>query len=75
MCVMPTAMMQLRTRIKNNTFKQCVMLAIALFIAFMLIGRLLSGVHWITDIIGGVLFSTGIVLMYYAISKIAIKNL
>ena len=45
MCVMPTAMIQLRTRIKNNTFKQCVMLAIALFVAFMLIGRLLSGVH------------------------------
>ena len=69
MCVMPTAMIQLRTRIKNNTFKQCVMLAIALFVAFMLIGRLLSGVHWITDIIGGALLSIALVLMYYAISN------
>ena len=75
MCVMPTAMMQLRARIKNDVFRRCVMVIIAAFIAFMVIGRLVSGVHWITDIIGGVLFSTGIVLMYYAISKIAIKNL
>ena len=74
MCVMPTAMMQLRTRIKNDLFRRCVMLVIAVFIAFMVIGRLVSGVHWITDIIGGALFSTAIVLMYYAISDIATKN-
>ena len=74
MCVMPTAMMQLRTRIKNDLFRRCVMLVIAVFIAFMVIGRLVSGVHWITDIIGGALLSTAIVLMYYAISDIATKN-
>ena len=65
-CVMPTAMVQFRTRIKNDKFRRCIMLAIAVFIAFMVIGRLVSGVHWITDIIGGALFSTAIVLMYYA---------
>ena len=74
MCVMPTAMMQLRTRIKNDLFRRCVMFAITVFIAFMVIGRLVSGVHWITDIIGGALFSTAIVLMYYAISDMATKN-
>ena len=66
MCVMPTAMMQLRTRIKNDLFRRCVMVAISAFIAFMAIGRLMSGVHWITDIIGGALVSAAIVLMYYA---------
>lgn len=74
MCVMPTAMMQLRTRIKNNIFKQSILLLIALFIAFMVIGRLVSGVHWITDIIGGALFSSAIVLIYYAISNVTTKN-
>ena len=69
MCVMPTAMMQLRTRIKNDLFRRCVMLVIAVFIAFMVIGRLVSGVHWITDIIGGALLSTAIVLMYYSIGS------
>ena len=74
MCVMPTAMMQLRTRIKNDLFRRCVMLVIAVFIAFMVIGRLVSGVHWITDIIGGALLSTAIVLMYYSIGNIVAKS-
>ena len=74
MCVMPTAMMQLRTRIKNDLFRRCVMLVIAVFIAFMVIGRLVSGVHWITDIIGSALFSTAIVLIYYSIGNIVAKS-
>ena len=74
MCVMPTAMVQLCTRIKNDKFRRCIMLAIAVFIAFMVIGRLVSGVHWITDIIGGALFSSAIVLMYYSICNVATKN-
>ena len=74
MCVMPTAMMQLRTRIKNDLFRRCVMLTITVFITFMVIGRLVSGVHWITDIIGGALLSTAIVLMYYSIGNIVAKS-
>ena len=74
MCVMPTAMVQFRTRIKNDKFRRCTMLAIAVFIAFMVIGRLVSGVHWITDIIGGALFSAAIVLMYYSICNVVTKN-
>ena len=74
MSVMPTAMMQLRARIKNSLFKRCVMLVIAVFIAFMVICRLVSGVHWITDIIGGALLSSALVMMYYAISEIVTKN-
>ena len=74
MCVMPTAMMQLRTRIKNDLFRRCVMLTITVFTTFMVIGRLVSGVHWITDIIGGALLSTAIVLMYYSIGNIVAKS-
>ena len=74
MCVMPTAMMQLRARMKNDVIRRCVTIAIVAFIAFMVIGRLMSGVHWITDIIGGALVSAGIVLIYCAISNIVTKN-
>ena len=74
MCVMPTATMQLRTRIKNDLFRRCVMLTITVFITFMVIGRLVAGVHWITDIIGGALLSTAIVLMYYSIDNIVAKS-
>ena len=64
MCVMPTAALQLNKRIKNTALRRFAIIAIIAFIAFMVVGRLLSGVHWITDIIGGTLFSIGIVLMY-----------
>ena len=32
----------------------------------MIIGRLVSGVHWLTDIVGAVLLSSGIFLIYKA---------
>ena len=75
MCVMPTAAMQLNVRIKNTVFRWCAIITIVAFTAFMVIGRLISGVHWITDIIGGALLSTALVLIYYAISNIVAKNL
>ncbi|MBR3863030.1 MAG: phosphatase PAP2 family protein [Clostridia bacterium] len=70
MCVMSTAMMQFSNRIKNGVFRRCVMLTITVFIAFMVIGRLVSGVHWITDIIGGALISTGLVLTYHVVIRL-----
>ena len=64
LCVMPTAIMQLRGRIKNHTLRNAVTSAITAFIVFMVAGRLVSGVHWLTDIIGGILLSAGLVMIY-----------
>ena len=69
MCVMPTAMMQFNTRIKSQILRKIVLITITIFIYFMVIGRLISGVHWLSDIIGGALLSTGLVMMYYALTK------
>lgn len=65
MCVMPTAMMQCNSRIKNKMLKKIVAVVITVFMAFMVIGRLLSGVHWVSDIIGGLLLSAGLVMLYH----------
>lgn len=70
MSVMPTMAMQLNVRIKNIIARRCAIIAIMAFIAFMVIARLLSGVHWITDIIGGALLSAGLVILYDAIGKV-----
>lgn len=67
LCVMPTAVMQFRSRIKNRPFRHAVSVALIAFTAFMVIGRLISGVHWFTDIIGGALLSAGLVLLYDSI--------
>ena len=65
--VMPTAAMQLKSRIRTPALSRFVTAAITAFTLFMVVGRLLSGVHWATDIIGGVLLSAGLVTMYAAI--------
>ncbi|MBQ2991666.1 MAG: phosphatase PAP2 family protein [Clostridia bacterium] len=36
------------------------------FTAFMVIGRLVCGVHWFSDIFGGLIFSVAMILLYYA---------
>lgn len=64
MCVMPTAMMQLNTRIKNAVLRRCTTFLMFVFLMFMVVGRLVSGVHWVSDIIGGALLSTGLVMLY-----------
>lgn len=66
LCVMPTAAIQLRDRIKNPVVRVLVLAAIAVFSASMVMGRLISGVHWLSDITGGLLLSAGLVLMYAA---------
>ena len=64
LCVMPTAVMQVNERIQSRRLRRCAALTISAFTVFMVIGRLVSGVHWFTDIIGGALLSAGLVMLY-----------
>lgn len=67
LCVIPTAVIELNGRIKNRKTKCFLQVFAFVFTLFMLIGRLLSGVHWVTDIIGGVLVSAGLDMAYRAV--------
>lgn len=73
MCVLPTAVMQLRGRIQNRVLNHGVSFVLGAFMGFMVVVRLISGVHWITDIIGGALLSTGLVVLYAAFVKLERK--
>ncbi len=64
MCVLPTAMIQFKRLIKNHRIKNTVNIICGLFTAFMVIGRLVCGVHWFTDILGGLIFSIAMILLY-----------
>ena len=64
LCVMPTAMMELHMRIRHHMLRRWGIGFMGVFTLFMVLGRLLSGVHWVTDIIGGVLLSGGLVMGY-----------
>lgn len=68
-CVMSTACMQLQARIGNLHLRKWTSILITLFTVLMILGRLLSGVHWVTDIIGGILLSSGLVVLYRALTQ------
>ena len=69
LCVMISVIIQFQKRIKKAKLKRCLIWAIAVFTAFMVLARLISGVHWLSDIIGGVIVSFGLLLMYCYFSK------
>lgn len=69
LCVMPIAMMQLKKRIRNEKLRTVILALIGVFTIFMVVGRLVSGVHWLSDIIGGVLLSVGLVILYDSVCK------
>ncbi|MBQ3252401.1 MAG: phosphatase PAP2 family protein [Oscillospiraceae bacterium] len=69
MCVMPTAVLQLNNRMKKSVFKGCILAALVLYSALMVIARLISGVHWLTDIIGGIFVSAGLVSLYKSVAN------
>lgn len=64
--VMPTLIFQVNQRLKKDTIKKMICILTNSFMIYMVLGRLISGVHWITDIIGSLLFSIGLFYMYKA---------
>lgn len=68
--VMPTAQILFEAYLKEGVLKKAVRLLVIIFTAFMVISRLVSGVHWLSDIISGVLLSGGLVFLFnYIIAK------
>ena len=74
MCVMPTAIMQLNSRIRNQGLRKGIDCIIIAFTMFMVVGRLISGVHWFTDIVGGALLSAGLVMLYVSVNDMLTKE-
>ena len=64
--VMGSTILLLRRYIHNKGLRLVLQIVSALIIVVMVIGRLLCGVHWLTDIIGGVLISAALVSAYAA---------
>ena len=64
LCVMPTLIQQSDSRINSRYTVKIIKISTALFSVLMVVGRLISGVHWLTDIIGSILLSTGLFSFY-----------
>ena len=74
MSVMPTLTFQVHRRIRNTTVRYGLYAFTVLFTAFMVVGRTVAGVHWLTDIAGSVLLSSGMYLVYQGTVKLTDKN-
>ena len=67
--VMPTLKYQIDRRCGAPVIRRIVTVSAVLFSSFMVVGRLLSGVHWVTDIIGGCLYSVMFIALYRTFLK------
>lgn len=71
LCVMPTLIDQANRRLEKEKMKKVIRIFTICFSIWMILGRLLSGVHWLTDIIGSLLLSAGLFYIYKAVILMA----
>lgn len=74
LCVMPTLAEQVERRIKSGVVRMLINVFAVFFAGGMVAGRLLSGVHWLTDIVGGILLSGGLFCIYRAAVMLSNKE-
>ena len=70
LCVMTTAMMQAKRRLRGGWLRWAALAAALAFTVFMVGARLISGVHWLSDIVGGALLSSGLAMLYQTVSGV-----
>lgn len=64
LCIMGSAILQFRQRIQNSTLKRILCGLSGAIIIITIVGRQISGVHWFTDILGGVLLGAALIYAY-----------
>ncbi len=72
--VMPTLIFQVSLRVKSTKIKGIMNIIVILFSVFMVAGRLVSGVHWLTDIVGSVFLSAGLYYCYKGTALCCLKE-
>lgn len=68
-CIMGTTIIQIGKRIKNKNPKVILQIFSAILMAVIVVGRLLAGVHWLTDILSGLLMGLTYVFIYAGLVK------
>ena len=69
-----SAIVMIGKYIDNDMLRKLLIALAAVLLILVVAGRLVSGVHWFTDIVGSVLFSAGLFCIYKAIIMKIIKE-
>ncbi len=64
----------INNRLFKNNFTKILNVISLIVIIFTVIGRFISGVHWFTDIIGGILISCFLLISFYSILNIKLRK-
>lgn len=64
--VMGTTIIEAGKRVKNSMFRTMLIVICAVIAAVTVVGRLVCGVHWATDIFGGILYSLSLIFWFIA---------
>lgn len=69
-CIMATGISELKRLLGEKKTLRVMLEALCIvIIAVTVVGRLLSGVHWLTDIIGSLLLSSALVTLYCSVCR------
>lgn len=63
-CILGTAIQQFLLRVRVNALRYISVIVCVILLLLVVVGRMLSGVHWFTDIVGGVLISLSLIFAY-----------
>jgi undecaprenyl-diphosphatase len=69
-CICGSSLMAVKYFIKNETILKVINILTWLIMLAIVIGRVLSGVHWLTDIIGGIIISLFMLMSLYTAMNI-----
>jgi len=72
--ILGTAIIQIKMRIKNAPVRKTLILGAVGIIIITTAGRLISGVHWFTDIVAGLLLGTALVMFYSAVVEWIVRS-
>ncbi len=72
--ILGTAFSLVKDYIKNQKLLVIIKLACLIIIALTIIGRLICGVHWLTDIAGGILLSLFLISLYKSLTFTQAEN-
>lgn len=69
-----SAMIEVNMRIRNQKLFMMLETILVLLMAVIIVTRVLSGVHWLTDIIGSMLLSGALVMLFQSVVKLTAKR-
>lgn len=73
--ILTTSVDQVLIYIKNKYLKYILLVFGGAYALFLVVGRIIAGVHWASDIIGAILVSTALIYGYFGLKSLLIENL